>query len=129
MFFDPRLAVKYQPRDTLRGLAKQYFQYGAWKRVVHRRHPDSVRARQLAAPLLVLGLVASLGLAFTPSRTVAVIIPTVYVAALIGATLVTAATHRRAPALLMPVAIAVMHLSWGAGYLSGLKPGTPTTSA
>ncbi len=129
VFFDPRLAVEYQPRSTLAALAKQYFQYGAWKRIVHRRHPEAIRLRQLAAPLLVIGLAVSIGLAFTPWRILSLVVPAAYATALIGATLVTAATHRRTPALLMPIAIIVMHLSWGVGYLSGLKPGTPPTSA
>ena len=36
--------------DALSGLARQYLGYGRWKREVLRRHPRSVRPRQLAAP-------------------------------------------------------------------------------
>ena len=34
MWFDPRLEVKYRPRGSLQNLARQYFEYGSWKRVV-----------------------------------------------------------------------------------------------
>ena len=128
VFFDPRLAVEYRPRASLGGLAKQYFQYGAWKRIVHRRHPESIRLRQLAAPLFVLGLMISVGLAFTNWWQLALVIPSAYLVALVATTLVTAGKTRRAAGLVMPVAIVVMHLSWGLGYLSGLRPGSPTNA-
>lgn len=126
VFFDPRLAVEYRPRGSLRALAKQYFQYGAWKRIVHRRHPESIRLRQLAAPLLVLALLASVGLAFTTWRRLAIVTPVAYLVALVTTTVVTLGRTQRLAALLMPVAVVVMHISWGLGYLSGLRPGAPT---
>ena len=128
VYFDPRLAVEYQPRGSLRSLAKQYFQYGAWKRIVHRRHPESIRLRQLAAPLLVIGLMSSFGLAFTSWWRLALVIPVAYLFALATTTAINLGKTRRVAALVMPVAIAVMHISWGFGYLSGLKPGSPTNA-
>ena len=128
VFFDPRLAVEYRPRGSLRSLAKQYFQYGAWKRIVHRRHPESIRLRQLAAPLLVIGLMSSLGLAFTSWWRLALVIPAAYLIALVATTAINVGKTRRGAALVMPMAIAVMHISWGFGYLSGLKPGSPTNA-
>ena len=56
VWFDPGLVVTYRPRDTLRGLAWQYFNYGRWKRVVARRHPASLLPRHLASPLLAAGI-------------------------------------------------------------------------
>jgi glycosyltransferase involved in cell wall biosynthesis len=38
IFFDPRLEVTYRPRPNLAALAKQYFEYGRWRRVVSRKH-------------------------------------------------------------------------------------------
>ncbi len=128
VFFDPRLAVEYRPRGSLRSLARQYFQYGAWKRIVHRRHPESIRLRQLAAPLFVLGLVSSVGLAFTTWRRLALVIPFAYLVALVATTAVSFGKTRRIAALVMPVAIVVMHISWGLGYLSGLRPGSPANA-
>jgi len=127
--FDPRLAVEYRPRSSLAALARQYFQYGSWKRVVHRLHPGSVRLRQLAAPGLVIALAASGGLAFTSWWRLALVVPLLYLVALVVTTIVTAIKTRRSAVVLMPAAIATMHLSWGFGYLSGLRPGEPATPA
>ena len=63
VWLEPALAVAYRPRESFAALAAQYFAYGWWKRVVLRRHPRSVRWRQLAAPALVLGLAASAAVA------------------------------------------------------------------
>ena len=42
VYFDPRLHVTYRPRPTLAALAKQYFEYGRWRRVVTRHHQGTV---------------------------------------------------------------------------------------
>ncbi len=42
VWFDPELVVTYLPRSTLRALVRQYFDYGRWKAVMLRRHPDSL---------------------------------------------------------------------------------------
>ena len=62
VWFDPALVVRYRPRGGFRALARQYFGYGRWKAVMLARHPRSLRARQLAAPLLVAGYAGSAGL-------------------------------------------------------------------
>jgi glycosyltransferase involved in cell wall biosynthesis len=37
IWFDPSLVVTYRPRSTLKALAKQYFQYGTWRRAERGR--------------------------------------------------------------------------------------------
>jgi len=65
IFFDPRLQVTYRPRPNLMKLAKQYFQYGRWRRVVSRSHPGTVNFRYLAPPFALLGTAASIALGLT----------------------------------------------------------------
>ena len=102
VWFDPALEVAYRPRGSLAQLARQYHDYGRWKQTMLRRHPASLRWRQLAAPGLVSALAVSALLA-------------------VGAAL--AGLRRRvAVAALVPLALAVMHLSWGAGSCC---PGSP----
>ncbi len=60
VWFDPDLEVSYRPRGSLSALARQYFDYGRWKREFARHHPGSLRPRQLAPPLLVTGLVVAI---------------------------------------------------------------------
>ena len=121
VWLDPSLVVDYQPRSTLAALARQYFDYGTWKRVVISRHPRSARPRQLAAPALVVGLALS-ALELVRGRPRGGIVPAAYLAACI-----LAATRLRSsiPAVrdrLGAVAVfAVMHLSWGAGFLRGRR--------
>ena len=116
VWFDPALVVDYRPRGTLRRLARQYFGYGRMKARVLRLHPASLRARQLVAPLLVLGLAASVFLGLAGAPWVAAVLPLAYLLVLtVGA--LTVGIRRRAPvALLLPLLLATMHLSWGTGF-------------
>ena len=115
IWFDPGLKVRYRPRGTLWALARQYFDYGRWKRVVIRRHPRSLRARHLAAPLLVAGLAASALSAPTGSPWAAVL-PLSYLLVLTAGSLAAGIRHRAPAALLLAPVLATMHLSWGTGF-------------
>ena len=116
VWFDPELRVVYQPRASLRELANQYWEYGRWKRAFGRRHRGSLRWRQLAPPALVLVLAGSLiASLFVPLM---LAIPAAYVLVLIlGA--VAGLSRVGVAAAGMPLAWAVMHLSWGSGFLAG----------
>ena len=125
VWFDPRLEVEYRPRGNLAALARQYFEYGRWKRVMLRRHPASVRWRQLAAPLLVVTLAGSVVLALaamfaSPAAGVFVLgaaaAPLAYLLLLAGGSAFVGIRRHSAAAALMPLVLATMHLSWGAGF-------------
>ena len=130
VWFDPALAADYRPRGDVRSLARQYFRYGRWKAAMLARHPRSLRARQLAPPLLVAGLAASGALAaaagLAPAPRVEALavsagaVPVVYAAVLLGASAAIGLRSRRLEALLVPAVAAIMHLAWGAGFLAGL---------
>lgn len=119
VWFDPRLRVVYRPRHSLRSLWRQYFQYGVWKRRVVRMHPESTRLRQLIPPLFVIGLVASVVMAFTPLPWLSLVIPGLYLLMLAVATVAQLAKTRDVAALGFPAAVATMHLAWGVGFLGG----------
>src|SRR5690606_32426015 len=116
------LAVEYRPRGTPKALWRQYFDYGYWKRIVLRRHPDSLRWRQLAAPSLVAGLGLSAVLSLFDWRR-GIALPAVYVAATAGAGVVDLVRRRDPAALVEPAALWVMHLAWGSGFIAGLLSG------
>jgi succinoglycan biosynthesis protein ExoA len=110
VWFDPSLQVSYRPRGSLGELARQYYDYGAAKRVFARQHRGSLRWRQLAAPALTLTLLASLIVSiWWPA---VLILPVAYVVALLGVGL----TSPRG-ALRVAAALATMHLGWGWGFL------------
>lgn len=115
VWFDPELSVGYRPRPNLRRLARQYFDYGTWKRRVLRRHPGSVRWRQVIPPLATVAVVA--GVVLAPLWPVTLVAPLGYVAAVAVAAV---ATRRDAATMARLLVIyPAMHLSWGAGFLVG----------
>lgn len=117
VWFDPRLEVAYTPRGTVRGLASQYLQYGRWRRLTVRTH-RTVAVRQLAAPLLVLGLVMLLIVSVVVGSPWPIgFAVAAYVAALLLAAGVAAPKQPLIPGV--AVALAIMHLSWGVGFLLG----------
>ncbi len=116
VWFNPNLVVRYRPRGSVRSLASQYFQYGQWKREVLRRHPKSLKARQVVAPLTLVGV--SIGLAGAALGQVWMLAaPATYALAVVGA----AANIADSPAQALRLAsvFPTMHLSWGAGFLLG----------
>lgn len=116
VWFDPDLKVAYRPRQSIWKLARQYFDYGRWKCVVIRRYPRSVCVRQVVAPLLLLGLAASAVGAWINMSLWASALPLVYILLLLGETVRIGVRRREPAAVLLPLVLIVMHLSWGAGF-------------
>ena len=117
VWFTPELRVTYRPRATVAALARQYYQYGQWRRVVAGTHSGTISARYLAAPTMVLGTTGAtlVGLAWRP----ALVVPVTYLAGVaVGGVLITGG-ERLATRLVAPVALATMHWSWGVGFLRG----------
>jgi succinoglycan biosynthesis protein ExoA len=117
VWFDPALRVAYRPRGSVRTLARQYYDYGRWKREVLRRHPGSVKLRQLVPPVALVANVAGLavGMRWRP----ALAVPALYAAAV---ALPCTGAVRVLPgpaAARLAVALPVMHAAWGAGFLRG----------
>lgn len=117
VWFDPELVVDYWPRSTFRALSRQFFRYGRMKAAVIRLHPASLRARQLAAPLLVLGLAVSAALALAGAPwAMASALPLAYVLVLAMGSLAVGLHRRSYAAFLLPAVLATMHLAWGLGF-------------
>jgi succinoglycan biosynthesis protein ExoA len=134
IWFIPEVRVTYRPRGSVRALAAQYFHYGRWRRVIVREHPETASFRYLAPPgaaaLNAIGLLAGLaglaGIAAGAPATITALtaglaIPLVYAA---GITAVSAALSRgQQPEVRarLPLVLAVMHLCWGAGFLTSRR--------
>jgi succinoglycan biosynthesis protein ExoA len=115
VWFDPSIRSTYTPRATFTSLARQFHRYGRGRATTAIRHPRQVRPRQLVAPALVLGLLSG------RRREVAL----AYGALVAGRAVYEAARHPDSAAALA-VALPVMHLSWGIGFLRGLVSPQPT---
>lgn len=119
IWFEGDLAVAYYPRRTPGALARQYGRYGRARARTFRTHGERLALRQIAPPVLAAGLAASLLAAAAVSGWF-LAGPLLYLAAL-AAVGVGFARRGRDPALLMvPVALAIGHVSWGGGFIVGL---------
>jgi succinoglycan biosynthesis protein ExoA len=131
IWFCPDLRVTYRPRSSPRALAAQYFHYGRWRRVVARQHSGTINLRYLAPPaavsviavgaaagiagLAAIGAGAPAGLAWLA---VGFVIPATYLAGVAGVAAVLARDLPRGVRARVPLALATMHLFWGAGFLT-----------
>jgi glycosyltransferase involved in cell wall biosynthesis len=122
IYFDPRLEVTYRPRPNLAALAKQYFEYGRWRRVVSRKHTGTINYRYLAPPLALLGSLLSVisGLFISPY----LFLPagvylgfTLVAGILLGKDLIEKIT--------MPAVLFTMQMAWGAGFITSPKSLVP----
>lgn len=118
IWFDPRLIVTYRPRNSFSKLAKQYFQYGRWRRVIARQHPQTVNYRYLAPPAAVVITLVSIFSGLFINRIL--ILPSLaYIfLLLIGGFLI---GKKLVDKLIMPFVLATMHFSWGVGFLTSPK--------
>jgi succinoglycan biosynthesis protein ExoA len=123
VWLNPDIRSVYFARGSLGALARQYWRYGYWKWRMLRSYPKTLRWRQALPPLFVLSLLGLLILSiwWEPARLLLAGEILLYGLVLAAGTLKPAA-RRRDPALTLavPLAIAVMHLSWGAGFLWSL---------
>jgi glycosyltransferase involved in cell wall biosynthesis len=122
IYFDPRLVVTYRPRPTVMALAKQYFNYGRWRRVVSRTHQGTISYRYLAPPIAVLGSALSILMSLLLS-TIFIIPLAIYL------TFILLASFRIARSLgeiiCMPLILLTMHMSWGMGFITSPKSLAP----
>ena len=116
VWLDPTLEVTYLPRRSLRALARQFRGYGRGRAMTARRHPGSLGPRQRAAPLLVLVLGAALALVPWTSVPLALSVGGYGALLAVGTLLEGGDAARRLPQTV--AALAVMHLSWGIGFLT-----------
>jgi succinoglycan biosynthesis protein ExoA len=132
IWFHPGMRVTYRPRDCAAALGRQYFHYGRWRRVVGRQHPGTNNLRYLAPPtataVIAAGSLAGLagGAALAaglrgPWPLIALAglaAPAAYGAGVLAVTASAARQLRPSVVARLPVALATMHLTWGAGFLT-----------
>ena len=116
VWFDPELWATYRPRSTLRSLARQYYEYGRYKRQVIARHPSSLKLRQAIPPVACGGAV--IGLLAVPWVPKALVLPAGYAAAVGGAAALEG-RKRRTGAWRIAAALATIHFSWSMGLVRG----------
>lgn len=120
IWLNPDIKADYYSRSSFTSLARQYWRYGFWKWRMLRKHPSTLRWRQALPPLFVLNLlllaVLSLLSAIAQLLLLTVVIP--YLGILLAAGIMIAIKHHEPlVAFGLPLAISVMHVSWGSGFI------------
>jgi hypothetical protein len=131
VWFTPELQVTYRPRENVRRLGAQYFHYGRWRRVVMREHPETASFRYLAPPIaaalntigLLAGLAGLAGLAAgapiaVKALTAGLAVPLIYAAGITAVSLALSRGQTAGVKARLPLVLAVMHMCWGAGFLT-----------
>lgn len=118
----PEIRSIYYCRESPLALWRQYFRYGLWKVLMLKRHPRSLRPRQLAAPIFVLSIVVLtiLGFTFRPAGYLLALVGALYLG-LAAAFALTKAIKARSPSLWPAIVIIflALHLAWGVGFWKG----------
>jgi GT2 family glycosyltransferase len=128
----PEMGARYIPRDSLSGLARQYWRYGVYRAKTSGAHPESMRRSHLLAPGLALSLAAAV-LPLGRFRGLGRVAVAVWCAIVVG--VATAEAWRGDPGqdaavpgdlAALPAVFGAMHLAWGFGFLVGcLRFGPP----
>jgi GT2 family glycosyltransferase len=119
IIMSPEIKCRYAARGSLRGLWKQMYRYGYFRRFTQRKHRSRTPLRTYVPGALIAGLALSAALAATHLRLAGAIIPALYAAFLLSA------AARSLPALkgaapLVPAALVTMHIGYGWGWWSSL---------
>jgi succinoglycan biosynthesis protein ExoA len=128
----PAIISWYSPRPTLSGLFQQYFQYGFWKVAVIRKHRLPSSWRQLVPIAFVLLnilllssmlLTKTLGAAqwFTAVALLWLTMAAVYAFVTIIASVMAGRRHGWAILAYLPFVFTTYHLSYGLGFVAGLR--------
>jgi succinoglycan biosynthesis protein ExoA len=120
VFLDAGIRIGYHPRGDFRGLWRQYFNYGFGRSRTARRHPHTVRMRQLVVPVHFCVSIVSLLLAASTRQVPFLAWPLLYLSILLATSIVLALSKRSLCGLLAGPAAGVMHTAWAMGFLAGL---------
>jgi len=123
VWMNPAIHSIYFARATLTELSKQFWRYGYWKARMLIRYPKTLRWRQLLPPLFVFTLIslAILSSVWYLARLCIAIIVILYIIVLFATGLQISRDRKDLSLFIsVPLAIATIHLSYGAALLWGL---------
>ena len=124
VWFSPELVVKYWPRSNIKALAWQFYSTGVWRGELTRRSPGKASIRYFIPPAALLGMVGLMVLALAGAiAQQALIIPVALYLLVLSFASGTAKSLDLLDRLAIFVALPVMHLSWACGFWMGLAFG------
>jgi succinoglycan biosynthesis protein ExoA len=121
VYLSPAIRSTYVCRQSLGALAHQYVRYGLGKAAMLRKHPASLRLRQLVAPAFVAALALGLALApFSPAARLLLLAMLFSYGMLAAGFSMPAARGQSELLWRLPLVYLTIHLAWGAGFWRGL---------
>ncbi len=121
IFLDSSLEVQYMPRESLKGLAQQYFRYGLGRGYTTLKHGKITAYRQITPVPLVIIIISSFAIA--PFFVYSLVVPAAYCLGIIGVSLSTKSATSLRMKFLLGVALATIHLSYGIGFVARIVKG------
>jgi len=118
----PEIKSYYYARSTLTSLWRQYFRYGFWKVRVFQKHPRMMQIRQFIPGLFVFGLIFSFIISIFSPKFLWVL-GFIVISYLIGASFFSSKIAQKYSWKyfpIMPIVFAILHISYGSGFLIGL---------
>jgi len=121
----PDIVCYYYARGSLRKAARMFYQYGAFKPLVARKVGRVMTVRQLVPAMFVATLIGTAaGALFSPALAiVGGATAALYAACVAACSLAVARSHGIRCAVALAAALPVVHLSYGFGFLRGLRAG------
>ncbi|MFQ6550856.1 glycosyltransferase family 2 protein [Aestuariibius insulae] len=123
IWLESDIRIGYYPRASAKGLWRQYFNYGQGRAQTCLKHLIRPKLRQLIPVVNVLLL--ALSLIALPFTSLSIVWPALYLFLLVIVSLSTALTKHSACGLIAGLALGIMHLAWGLGFLVRLAKGRP----
>lgn len=125
VYQNPEIQLFYYPRNSWKGLFRQYFQYGLYKPLVLKKVSSGLQLRHLIPSgftLYLAGLVILYLLGFIfqlPASSPWALLPLLlYLALCVGSAIKTLASIKSK--CIMPLLYPTVHLAYGSGFLLGL---------
>jgi succinoglycan biosynthesis protein ExoA len=122
ILLDPTAQVTYYSRDSLGALWKQYFNYGLWKIRILQKNPRQMQARQFMPGILIMLVIIEIFLACISMKGMILLLLTLTLYLTVNLCFSISLTRKNKwkSFIYLPVTFAVLHYSYGIGFLTGL---------
>jgi glycosyltransferase involved in cell wall biosynthesis len=117
----PKIKSTYFNRASVKGLFKQYYQYGFWKVRVIQKHMRQLRWRQIVPPAFVFAFLVLLALSpfSQAARLGFALLVGAYLLANVAASTIAGRTNWHSVPILL-IVFPILHISYGLGVIVGL---------
>lgn len=120
IFLIPSVVIDYFARDSIKKVAKMFYQYGLFKPLVNKKLGQPATIRQFFPPLFVLGLILGLIVSCFSKLIMVLYILVLCAYLFLAITFGTRSTHNLRILAILTATFFTIHVSYGWGYLTGI---------